>query len=130
MLDARTCADITKIVATYVEGMCQNDAEKLRHALHEKCCSIGHYEGGLEWDHREAFIAVVNAAVEVPDPAPWYAINSILLAGDVAAVQVENIWLGMHFVDTLTLLCREDRWVIVSKVFYHRQAGQEATTRT
>ena len=26
----------------------------------------------------------------------------------------------MHFDDTLTLLRHEDRWIIVSKVFFHR----------
>ncbi len=113
-------SEISKVVKSYVEGMCQNDSAKLRETMHEKMCCIGHYDGGLEWDDREAFIAGVGKAVEIPDPSPWHAINAMSVAGDVATVQVENIWLGMHFDDTLTLLKHEDRWVIVSKVFYLR----------
>jgi Putative lumazine-binding len=113
---------ISDVVNTYVEGMCQNDAIKLRAAMHEKMACIGHYDGGLEWDSRDAFIATVNGAVETPDPSPWYVINAISIVGDVATVQVENIWLGMHYDDRLTLLKHEDRWVIVSKVFFLRPA--------
>ena len=123
MADSETYAAIAEVVKTYVEGMCLNDPARLRAALHEKSCVIGHYAGGLEWDRRDAFIAAVGAAVEAPDPAPWHKINAISVAGDVATVQVENIWLGMHFDDTLTLLKHDNRWVIVAKVFFLRPAG-------
>jgi len=74
----------------------------------------------LEWITRDAFAAFVDEAVTEPDPAPWYLINAMSVTGDVATVQVENIWLGQHYDDTLTLLLHENRWVIVSKVFYLR----------
>ena len=122
MSDAQTYGAISDVVKTYVDGMCENDPAKLRRALHEKMCCIGHLDGGLEWDSREAFIAGVNRAVDRPDPAPWHAINTISVVGDVAMVQVENIWLGDHYDDTLTLLNHEGRWVIVSKVFFLRPA--------
>ena len=122
MLDTETYAEILEVVKTYVEGMCLNDPAKLRDAMHEKLCCIGHYEGGLEWDTRDAFIAAVNEAVDTPDPSPWHAVNTVSIFGDVAMVQVENIWLGMHFDDALTLLKHENRWIIVSKVFFLRPA--------
>ncbi len=120
MLDAETSTEILAVVKTYVEGMCLNDPAKLRDAIHEKFCCIGHFAGALEWDTRDAFIAGVNQATDTPDPSPWHAVNTISVVGDVAMVQVENIWLGMHFDDTLTLLKHENRWIIVSKVFYLR----------
>lgn len=113
-------AEISDVVKTYVEGMCLNDPEKLRAAMHEKMSCIGHFDGGLEWDDREAFIAAVDHSVKTPDPSPWHVINAISIAGDVATVAVEDIWLGMHFDDRLTLLKHEGRWVIVSKVFFLR----------
>lgn len=122
MLDIETCTSISKVVATYVEGMCQNDPTKLRRAMHEKCNIIGHFDGGLEWETREGFIAVVAAEVESPDPSPWFAVTAISISGDVATVQVENIFLGGHYDDTLTLLRQGDRWVIVAKVFFLRPA--------
>ena len=122
MTDAAPYAEIAEVVRTYVEGMCQSDPAKLRAAKHERACSIGHFDGGLEWDGREGFIAVVDQSVQVPDPAPWFRINSISLAGDVATVQVEDIFLGQHYDDTLTLLHHEGHWMIVAKVFYLRPA--------
>ena len=123
MLDSHTHVRISEVVKTYVDGMCRNDPAKLRDAMHEKACCIGHFQGGLEWDAREAFIATVNASVQTPDPSPWHVINSISVAGDVATVQVENIWLGDHYDDTLTLLWHDNRWQIVAKVFFLRPAG-------
>ena len=122
MREAKTYTEILEVVKTYVEGMCLNDPVKIRAAMHEKSCCIGHYEGGLEWDTRAAFIAAVNQAVDTPDPSPWHVVNAMSIVGDVAMVQVENIWLGMHVDDTLTLLKHEDRWSIVSKVFFLRAA--------
>lgn len=122
MVDKQAYADISDVVKTYVYGMCQNDPAKLRAAMHEKMCCIGHFEGDLEWATREAFIAVVDAASGAPDPSPWHAITAISVAGDVATVQVENVWLGQHYDDTLTLLKHENRWMIVAKVFYLRPA--------
>lgn len=114
---------ITATVKTYVEGMCCNDPSMIREAMHEKMCCIGHYEGALEWDTRDAFIKGVQDATEKPDPKPWHMINQISVCGDIATVQVENIWLGMHFDDMLTLLYHDGKWVIVSKVFYLRPAS-------
>ena len=120
MQDAHTHAQIADVVRTYVEGMCQNDPAKLRAAMHEKACSIGHFEGGLEWEGREGFIGIVAAAVTEPDPSPWHAINTISVVGDVASVHVEDTLLGVHYDDMLTLLRHEGRWQIVSKVFFQR----------
>jgi hypothetical protein len=114
---------ISDVVEKYVRGMCAADADLLRSTMHEKACCIGHFDGGLEWDDRDAFIAGVIKAVEIPDTDPWFRINAITLIGDMATVQVEDIWLGMHFDDTLTLLLHEGAWVIVSKLFYLRPAG-------
>jgi len=113
--------EIARLVRTYVEGMCAADPDKLRVAMHEKMSCIGHFDSGLEWDDREAFIAVVLKAVETPDTDPWWRIGSISITGDMAVVAVEDIWLGMHFNDILTLLFHDGRWQIVAKVFHLRE---------
>lgn len=113
---------IAAAVRDYVFGMSQVVVDRLRAAFHEMACCIGHFEGGLEWDPRDAFIAGVIEAVQTPDPDPWYEINAISVVGDMATVQVENIWLGMHCDDTLVLLHHDGRWQIVSKVFFLRDS--------
>lgn len=116
----QTRAQIIEVVESYVRGMCAGDADKLRAAFHERACCIGHFAGGLEWDEREAFIQGVLDAVEVPDTDPYWNLRSVEVIGDMATVQLDDIWLGMHFDDTLTLLRHEGSWVIVSKLFYQR----------
>lgn len=74
-------------------------------------------------DHARGLHPAVDEAVETPDAAPWYAINAMSVVGDVATVQVEDIWLGANYDDTLTLLKHEGRWQIVAKVFHLRPGG-------
>lgn len=113
-------SEIVETVRAYVEGMTQADAEKLRRAMYPRACSIGNFEGALEWDDREAFIAGVEAAVETPEADPQWRILSISVEGDVACVQVEDVYLGIEFLDLLTLLRRDGEWKIAAKVFHHR----------
>jgi hypothetical protein len=112
--------EIVEVVRRYVEGMCRADGALLRQVMHERLACIGHFAGGLEWDTRDAFVAGVEQAVNLPDPAPWHVVRSLSVAGDIASVHVEDIWLGDRYDDLLTLLKHEGRWVIVSKVFHLR----------
>lgn len=118
MSDAEPFNAIAEVVRLYVEGMCQGDGAKLRLAMHPRACCIGHLEGGLEWDDTETFIATVVAAVEHPDPDPWFRIKAISVTGDIAVVRVEDYWLGVLYDDILTLLLHCGKWMIVSKAFY------------
>ena len=114
---------ISACVRDYVVGMCRAEPDLIRRAMHEKASVIGHFQGGLEWETRDAFIAMVTAAVKEPDPDPWFRINAITVTGDIAVVQVEDVWLGDHYDDVLTLLHHDGAWVIVSKAFYLRPGG-------
>ena len=111
---------ITETVRTYVEGLVEGDAEKLRQAMHENACEIGYYQGELLWQDREAMIAMIEEEGATPDFDPDWQIETISLDGDVASVRVEDIWLGTRFIDTLTLLRIDGRWQIVAKVFHIR----------
>ena len=55
---------IAEVVRTYVEAMCASDEARLAEAWHERTCSIGHFDGKLEWDDRATFAAAVRAAVK------------------------------------------------------------------
>lgn len=118
MSDSEKFHQIAEVVRIYVEGMCHGDAARLRQAMHPRACCIGHFEGGLEWDDTETFIATVIAAVEHPDPDPWFRIKAISVTGDIAVARVEDYWLGVLYDDILTLLHHGGTWMIVSKVFY------------
>lgn len=112
--------EIAAVVAEYVAGMARGDTDALSRAFHPKASSIGHFDGGLEWASVEEFAAAcVDAAIPADAPVPPHEIKSISVAGDTAVVQVVNVWAGLDFRDTLTLLKHEERWQIVAKVFLH-----------
>ena len=105
-----------------IGAMVWGDGAMLRQAFHPKACCIGHFDGELEWDDLEAFIQGVSGEAAAPGSKPYWRINSMDVTGDMAIVQVENDWAGHRFDDTLTLLFHDDRWQIVSKLFYLRAA--------
>lgn len=111
---------IVDTVRAYVEAMCAGDEAGLALAWHERTCSIGHFDGKLEWDDRAAFAAAVQAAVTGPVTDPHRHVHEMRIIGDMAFVQVEDDWLGPRFDDFLTLLNHERRWQVVSKTFHLR----------
>lgn len=112
--------EIAATIETYVEGMARCDAAALRRAFHPRACSVGHFDGGLEWDDVDAFARACEAEAIAPEaPSPPFEIESISVAGDTAVARVRNMWAGLAFLDTLCLLRHEGRWVIVSKLFLH-----------
>jgi hypothetical protein len=111
---------ILAVVQDYLEGMVFADSSKLTRALHPRWFCIGNFEGGLEWDSREAFIEAVIA--NAAPPAEGTCFHEVLLVdvtGDTASVKVANDYLGMRFTDYLSLLKLEGDWVVVNKLFHH-----------
>ena len=91
--------------------------------MHKRACEIGQFDGELVWQDRESMISMMEEMALEPEPNPDWRIHSISVDGDVAIVRVEDDWAGSNFLDVLTLLRLEERWVIVSKVFHQRQSG-------
>jgi hypothetical protein len=118
--ERRQLQDIQDVVATYMAGMTRGDAALLRRAFHPAAHCIGHFDGGLEWDDLEAFIATCATEAKGADATAFWRVNSVSIVGDTAVVQLSDDWAGMRFDDTLTLLRHDGRWQIVSKLFYHR----------
>ena len=113
-------AQIAETVRIYVEGMARGDEGALRRAFHARAASIGHFDGALEWATLDEFIAACEAEAIAPNAElPPFEIESISVAGDTAMVRVTNVWAGLDFRDSLTLLHHEGRWQIVAKVFMH-----------
>ena len=127
---SRDAGRIDAVVRDYLDGMVFADEARLHAALHPRFCCIGNFEGGLEWDSRDAFIAGVKANAAPPADGRYYSrVLSTDVTGDTAAVKVENDYLGMRFTDYLTLLRLDGGWVIVNKVFHHH-AGEDGAADT
>lgn len=109
-------AAIVNLVGKYVAAMTAGDRTSLESVFFENACEVGHYQGELLWNTRDAFIGMCEeAGTDETDPA--WTIRSLSVHGDVAVVHVQNDWAGLPFDDILTLLHHEGAWRVVSKVY-------------
>ena len=116
MSNSDKIAAVTEVVRAYVMAMTRGDRPTLERIFFDKASEVGHYEGELLWNSRDAFIAMCEEAADA-ETDPFWAISSVSVQGDIAVVHVENDWAGMRFDDFLTLLLHEGSWRIVSKVY-------------
>lgn len=120
MTNADDVASVTGLVGNYVSAMTRGDRTELERMFFEAASEVGHYEGKLLWNSRDAFIRMCedegNASLK-----PDWTIRNLSIHGDIAMVHVQNDWAGMRFDDLLTLLKHDGVWRIVSKVYHIRQ---------
>jgi hypothetical protein len=109
-------AAIVNLVGSYVTAMTAGDRAGLESLFFENASEVGHFQGELLWNTREAFIGMCEeAGSDSTDPA--WTIRSLSVHGDIAVVHVQNDWAGLPFDDILTLLFDQGAWRIVSKVY-------------
>ena len=116
MTSTENIAAITEVVRTYVTAMTAGNRAQLERVFFEGASEVGHYEGKLLWNSRDAFIRMCEDEAGNSGEASW-AIRNLSVHGDIAVVHVEDDWAGMRFDDILTLLRHEGAWRIVSKVY-------------
>ena len=116
MASAQTIAAITEVVKIYATAMVAGDRAELERIFFENACEVGHYEGELLWNSRDAFISMCEEEGDTAATA-WWSIRNLSVHGDIAIAHVEDDWAGMRFDTILTMLCHEGAWRIVSKVY-------------
>ena len=110
-------AAIEKVLKTYAECMSESDPAKARAAFHPSAHIVGYLEDGLHdmtVDEFAGFVAEQPAA----DSAPRFDVLSIRIAGATAGVIVRCDYLGLTFLDTLSLIETDGAWSIYNKLFH------------
>ena len=112
---------IEDTIQTYFEGMYESSARKTHTAFHPNAKVTGYLEDGLH----EMSVTDFSAFVTSQQPSPKdkgdsarCKILSLDIAGDTAVARVRDDYLGMTFLDTLSLLKADDRWYIYNKLFH------------
>ena len=116
MMPQDPIAEITKVVETYITSMVAGDRAGLERVFFENASEVGHFDGELLWNDREALIGMCEEAADGSAPGYW-AIRNLSVHGDIAVAHVEDDWAGMRFDDLITLLHHDGAWRIVSKVY-------------
>ncbi len=112
---------IEATLQTYCDGLYQSDPKKIRKAFHPNAKITGYIEGEL------AEFTVDNLAELVEKQIPsdreqelpkLFEIITNHQAGQTAMAIVRDRFMGMTFLDTLSLLEVNDNWVIYNKLFH------------
>ena len=114
-------AAVTEVVRAYYDGSMTGDEAKLAGAFHPRACIVGTWEGKLEWQTREQYIA---ECVEGVSHAGEYdlRINEMQFEGDTALVRIRDQFGGTYFSDDLSLVEDDGTWRIVHKTYYPHPA--------
>ena len=112
---------IRDTIQTYFDSMYESSADKVFAAFHPNARITGFLEDGLH----EMSVGDFAGFVESQQPSPKEKgerirldILSIELAGSTAVARVRDDYLGMTFLDSLSLLKTDNRWSIYNKLFH------------
>ena len=112
---------IQNIIQTYFDCMYESDAGKAYSAFHPNSKITGYLQDGLH----EMTVSDFATFVESQQPSPKekgeparFDVLSIDIAGNTAVARVRDDYLGMTFLDTLSLLKEEGAWSIYTKLFH------------
>ena len=112
---------IKETVQTYFDCMYESSAEKTHAAFHPNAKITGYLEDGLHEMSVVEFAGFVSSqqpSAKEKGEAARLDIISIDIAGDTAVTRVRDDYLGMTFLDTLSLLRVDGQWSIYNKLFH------------
>ena len=100
--------EISKVIQTYIDGMNFSSAEKTKAAFHQNASIVGYLHGDF---------------MEQPSPHDssndvTYEVLDVAIEGHTAHVKVKDVYLGITFIDTLSLIKVDDQWKIYNKLFH------------
>lgn len=114
-------SQIRNAIQTYFDSMYESSADKARTAFHPHARITGYLEDGLHemsTDEFAEFVASQQPSPRVKGEPARLEVLSIEIAGSTATARVRDDYLGMTFLDSLSLLKIEGRWSIYNKLFH------------
>lgn len=112
---------IKDTIQTYFDCMYESSPEKARAAFHPNAKITGYLEDGLHQmsvDEFAGFVAGQQPSDKDKGLPARLDIVSLDIAGATAVARVRDDYLGMTFMDNLSLLKTDDRWSIYIKLFH------------
>lgn len=112
---------IRNTIRMYFESMHESSSTKVHGAFHPAAKITGYLEDGLHEMSVDDFAGFVSSQQPSPkqkgEPARL-DILSIEIAGNTAVARVRDDYLGMTFLDTISLLKADGKWSIYNKLFH------------
>ena len=112
---------IRATIQAYFDSMYESSAEKARAAFHPNAKITGYLEDGLHQmsvDDFAGFVASQQPSPKEKGEPARIDVLSLEIAGNTAAARVRDDYLGMTFLDSLSLLKTDEGWHIYNKLFH------------
>ena len=112
---------IRDTIQTYFDSMYESSSEKALAAFHPNARITGYLEDGLHemsTDDFAGFVASQQPSPKEKGEPVRLDVLSVEIAGNTAAVRVRDDYLGMTFLDSISLIKIDDRWSIYNKLFH------------
>ena len=112
---------IRNTIQTYFDCMYESSAEKAHAAFHRNAKITGYLEDGLHEmtvSDFAGFVASQQPSAKKKGEPARLDILSLEIAGNTAIARVRDDYLGLTFVDALSLLKADDTWRIYNKLFH------------
>ena len=106
---------IQSVVEVYIDSMKEASAEKVKEAFHPNGSVVGHLHGDFLEMSTDDFAGFVSS--QEPSDVE-FEILSTEIQGTTASVKVRDKYLGITFLDTLSLIEINNEWSIYSKLFH------------
>ncbi len=120
-------AAVNEVVLAYYDGMLAGDEVKLARAFHPRACVVGNYQGELEWQTFEEFVAECKEAAGDATGAYGWRIDGLSFQGDTALVRLGAEVAGERYSDDLSMVRIDGAWRIVHKTWYVHPAEAART---
>ena len=112
---------IRATIQTYFDCMYESSAEKTHAAFHPAAKITGYMNGELAQMSVEdfaGFVASQQPSAKAQGEPARLDIVSLDIAGETAIARVRDDYLGLTFLDTLSLIRETGRWQIYNKLFH------------
>ncbi len=113
--------EIENLVQIYFNSMFEASADKVNAVFHPDAKITGYIEGELHSMTKPEFADFVDShqpSAKENGETPRLDLVSVDIAGETALARVRCDYLGLTFLDSLSLLKTEGKWSIYNKLFH------------
>ena len=112
---------IENVIQLYVDSMDESNPDKVKQAFHSNAKVVGYLHGDfmeMSVDDFAGFVASQQPSPKEKGENVVFEILSCDIEGATAAVKVRDKYLGITFLDTLSLIKVESEWKLYNKLFH------------
>jgi hypothetical protein len=112
---------IENVVQLYVDSMDESSPEKVKQAFHPNAKVVGYLHGDfmeMSVDDFAGFVASQQPSPQEKGENVVFEILSCEIEGSTASAKVRDKYLGITFLDSLSLIKIENEWKLYNKLFH------------